>query len=417
MIDITTPSIEKTISRPRLFGIAGRFCSSFTSKQREVENIKSYHILYPALSIAIMVVPSAPEKISIKRRRIDEPIDHLLYQSKKQRTTDHIFVRLPLLEHGPTLQSPKQVTEPEPIAGIPSIRTTKPGDEVKDFQRYHASHASQLNGNEVTQSTKSSHHQRTDSVRRFHLTRDLSTTIRPESAVPLTPKSGIRPHLATFVERHDPNSVPIKEVYTKPPVDRIVQRHEDGDLQTVLDKNPTIDKTSQRQEISTFTQRDRELQDDDDLADELAALAMQLDEELDPEVKAAYLREQQVEREKRHAAVPAVQDTDLDMDDYVFETYVRIKTESGPTIMLDPTSQSFGYLVIDEDTEELWQQYLNDDNDSDDEWDEEDEDSNAEDNPRNDYPDDEVSSDDEFGRNAYRYRKYCSDDEQYDDED
>jgi hypothetical protein len=41
----------------------------------------------------------------------------------------------------------------------------------------------------------------------------------------------------------------------------------------------------------------------------------------------------------------------------------------------------------------------------------------AEDNPANDYPEDEVSSDDEFDRGAYNYRHYASDDEQYGDED
>lgn len=37
----------------------------------------------------------------------------------------------------------------------------------------------------------------------------------------------------------------------------------------------------------------------------------------------------------------------------------------------------------------------------------------AEDNPANDYPEDEVSSDDEYGYNAYKYRQYGSDDEAF----
>ena len=39
----------------------------------------------------------------------------------------------------------------------------------------------------------------------------------------------------------------------------------------------------------------------------------------------------------------------------------------------------------------------------------------AEDNPANDYPEEEVSSDDEFGRAAYNHRQYASDDEEYGD--
>ena len=38
----------------------------------------------------------------------------------------------------------------------------------------------------------------------------------------------------------------------------------------------------------------------------------------------------------------------------------------------------------------------------------------AEDNPANDYPEDEVSSDDEFGVGAYDHRRNASDDEEYD---
>jgi hypothetical protein len=40
----------------------------------------------------------------------------------------------------------------------------------------------------------------------------------------------------------------------------------------------------------------------------------------------------------------------------------------------------------------------------------------AEDNPANEYPDDELSSDDEFGYNSYKYRAHGSDDEVFDDE-
>lgn len=41
----------------------------------------------------------------------------------------------------------------------------------------------------------------------------------------------------------------------------------------------------------------------------------------------------------------------------------------------------------------------------------------AEDYYGNDYPEDEVNSDDEFGRGAYDYRHGASDDEEWGDED
>jgi len=41
----------------------------------------------------------------------------------------------------------------------------------------------------------------------------------------------------------------------------------------------------------------------------------------------------------------------------------------------------------------------------------------AEDFYGNDYPEDEVNSDDEYGRGAYNYRHNASDDEEFDDEE
>lgn len=40
----------------------------------------------------------------------------------------------------------------------------------------------------------------------------------------------------------------------------------------------------------------------------------------------------------------------------------------------------------------------------------------AEDYYGNDYPEDEIDFDDEYDRDAYKYRKYASDDEEYDEE-
>ena len=41
----------------------------------------------------------------------------------------------------------------------------------------------------------------------------------------------------------------------------------------------------------------------------------------------------------------------------------------------------------------------------------------AEDYYGNDYPEDEVDTDDELGRGAYNYRHYASDDEEFGDEE
>jgi len=92
----------------------------------------------------------------------------------------------------------------------------------------------------------------------------------------------------------------------------------------------------------------------------------------------------------------------------------------------DAAVEAYGILVIAEEDQELWEAYAEDE---DAEWDEEDADSNgkssylrrrtklmmlAEDNPTNDYPEEEVESDDEHDYNPYRYRRGASDDEEFD---
>lgn len=143
----------------------------------------------------------------------------------------------------------------------------------------------------------------------------------------------------------------------------------------------------------------------DELADQLAAIAFEIDPSTGPPPPPA------IDKVGNSA------DNTAGIQDFIFETYVRVhKDIDVDTEMID--ASNLGYLVIDEEDEALWEQYLKDDDeDDDDSWDEEDQDSNAEDNPRNDYPEDEISSDDEYGRNLYQHRRYASGDEEYTEAD
>ena len=103
----------------------------------------------------------------------------------------------------------------------------------------------------------------------------------------------------------------------------------------------------------------------DQLADELSALAMEMDEDSDSapvEHTAATVPQQQI-----HAK------PDVDMsDDFVYETYVRHPRNEAIIIpaVADPAQSTYGLIVIDQEDEELWQQYMEEEEDS--EWDEED---------------------------------------------
>ncbi|EQL00942.1 Transcription factor Iwr1 [Ophiocordyceps sinensis CO18] len=98
-----------------------------------------------------------------------------------------------------------------------------------------------------------------------------------------------------------------------------------------------------------------------------------------------------------------------DDDDWVIEEYVRILANS---VALDVSPSEIGVLVLDDDDETLlFFGSLQEDDDDD----EDDEDENAEGHYTADYPEDEVESDDEYGRLAYCYRNgAASDDEEFD---
>ncbi|CAK7229221.1 hypothetical protein SBRCBS47491_007172 [Sporothrix bragantina] len=92
-----------------------------------------------------------------------------------------------------------------------------------------------------------------------------------------------------------------------------------------------------------------------------------------------------------------------DDEDYVTETYVRIpgheaaKEQAGGNAV----PGNIGLLVFDNEPDLEF--FYGVEEDSEEDWDD-DEDENAENYYTHDYPEDEVSSDDEYGRDAYHYR-------------
>ncbi|KAF2107165.1 hypothetical protein BDV96DRAFT_589803 [Lophiotrema nucula] len=101
----------------------------------------------------------------------------------------------------------------------------------------------------------------------------------------------------------------------------------------------------------------------------------------------------------------------MDLDtDYVYDTYVREIRKPGAEGLLP--AESVGIIVITEEDEEFW--FGEDESDR--EFDTDEDDENAEGYYANDYPEDEVSSDDEFNRDPYQYHRGEEDDE-YDIDD
>ncbi|KAF3386710.1 hypothetical protein F1880_001466 [Penicillium rolfsii] len=119
-------------------------------------------------------------------------------------------------------------------------------------------------------------------------------------------------------------------------------------------------------------------------------------------------------------------------DDYVYDVYIRRPLSESEMLtnplaeleceqqlqQLEAASRGIGVIVITAEDEEYWEHFVEDDEE---EWDSEDADSNAENNPANEYPDEELSSSDEEDDPTAIYRKYrhraTSDDEEFDIDD
>ncbi|PGH01531.1 hypothetical protein GX51_05218 [Blastomyces parvus] len=123
-------------------------------------------------------------------------------------------------------------------------------------------------------------------------------------------------------------------------------------------------------------------------------------------------------------------DSDDDNDDsYVYDEFIRRPVAE---VAADPHTahllngewasehgaapKDIGVVVITEEDAHFWEAFAESDEEGKG-WDSEDEDSNAEDNPANEYPDEDLDFDDEFDDTnaAYRnYRRNASDDEEFD---
>ena len=103
---------------------------------------------------------------------------------------------------------------------------------------------------------------------------------------------------------------------------------------------------------------------------------------------------------------------EIDSDtEYIVDTYIRMPASS----LSSTTENNYGLLVLNSQLE--IDEFYKEVTESDEEGDEE-EDENAEDHYTADYPDEEVESDDEFGRDSYQYQNHnAADLEEFDEND
>jgi Transcription factor Iwr1 len=294
--------------------------------------------------------------------------------------------------------------------GVPLVQATAPGDEIKDTLKLKAAHRDRLEGlrrdktpqgifAEVLDETESTNQTKLrngtalrrdfNGARRFHLTRDNRFLLSPEYGGIRKSKSTRKSHVAIFIEQSLATSTQRVSASTKSPIDRIVdfvgkgamenkqqQNQKNGLVQPVSDLGtisrersiPPFVQTPAQEMRTGYSIRDPPSTWDhtsDQLADELAALAL--------EFESADLESSNVMSTNDFE----LDSKDMSDDDFIYDTYLRLPLDPGaqPYENQDAHGGKIGVLVIDEDNRDLWETYVESDNET--EWDEEDADSNG----------------------------------------
>jgi hypothetical protein len=344
----------------------------------------------------------------------------------KRRFTDFVFQRLranepahPLPEAQPSYNAPIQErsrsASSHAAGGAPVVQPTSPGAEFRDALQRKAVRAQLLQQQkdnlssgdgeaQVMVEDDSSHRSIADSAqptlplaaRRFHLSRNNLTPASSKHLAGIWKhKHHNRPHLATFVEKNVGrlSDGELQSFNKRSPIDRLIddanfnplavsELHESSPdksrngASTMVGYSPTHIQSFVKPPVE-FAKTGNSIRDhpstwdhdSDQLANELAAFAL----EISQEGKGGKQNQEKMDAPGRRT--PEIVDTDMDVDDiYVYETYLRVR-QSELSLHHEGKTNSIGMLVIEQQDEELWQTFAEDEEDS--EWDEEDADSNG----------------------------------------
>ncbi|KAL9598969.1 MAG: hypothetical protein Q9219_004152 [cf. Caloplaca sp. 3 TL-2023] len=389
----------------------------------------------------------APERITVKRRRDEEPVDALYFPPQKSRKTV-IWNRVSEGHSG----DDEQKTSPAIIecqAQIPLVRTTLPEEDIRPppLPKPASSQSPPARDAAVKANGRS---QRTGisvdksplllprEARKFHLTR--SSTSRGSSSVLHGGIQKIRKkqtkRLAVFVERTD---------HVHKSSHRYDAKSDECSLREDFSKSVEESSTPRKRPLASPVERawrahnwEQSLKRDPpnesetsttslELARQLQQFAMDVSQtthEAPHEHRSSYGKVKPKPPGPRMAKTNANEiggapnvsrsavyssDGEEDPEDFVFDVYVR-QTEhvSEPTtngtlgaalVKADP--DRIGVLVVEDEDQEIWELYG--DESSDEEWNSEEEDENAEDYYGNDYPEDELDSDDEYDKATYKH--------------
>ena len=384
--------------------------------------------------------------------------------SGKRRHTGNFYVFKRVEEQGSPLLIERRSTEHpalyaqgRDIRGIPTVRTTSPGEEISNpLALPGKSHVagflqrdiSAPNLVTVSQADGLSIRRPASAPRRFHLSRPATPSLPNEPTGSIHKRR--RDGLAVFEERKEFKKLRVLATTS-------ADSGSEADSLT-MDAAPEQKKKKLKRPKVTEAEREwrkrawahNENQEvpsekDSQVVNEMQAFAQEVKEKELQTASAMTAVEayppvtpprgtKPLYKDRHPPKEPDVSDDDVVMDedlegDYVYDTYVRHLVPVSDM----HTHNSIGHLVIPEEDQELWEAYI-EEGEEDKEFETDDEDSNgkshlsrlralklthiiAEDYYGADYPEDEVDEDDEYDVNAYKYRKGASDDEEWDVDD
>jgi Transcription factor Iwr1 len=274
-------------------------------------------------------------------------------------------------------------------SGIPVVRATFPGAEIKEEAERRAAqvvlrdrYSTKNDGPKLEKPASddvwigppaqiSPHHRKPNaSLRRFHLHHvSKASHLKYQSGIQKR-KTARRNHLATFVERKTlprRRSNLVDNLTARPSVSvtQDCAKKESADAQRLKERRGAAVRRTKKTGQSMLDHPSTWDYDSDQLADELAAFARDISQDGNRDATACTVAK---------AQDVSITDTTMDEDvDFIYETYVRVPLAS--EMAVHESRGNVGLLVIDDEDQELWQTYIESDDDS--EWDEEDPDSNG----------------------------------------
>lgn len=274
-------------------------------------------------------------------------------------------------------------------SGIPVVRATSPGAEIKEEAERRAAQKVLRDRYLPEKNCRKPTKPALDDVQKGSLAEILPQHLKPNTSLrrfhlhhgpkvsPLKHLSGIqkrktarRNHLATFVERSKVSrrgSDLLHKIASRPLASALRDdtAKNSPDAQPVEENRNSVPRRINKTGQSMHDHPSTWDFDSDQLAEELAAFALEISQD-----------ENQGKQDSTITKAQGLGFMDAGMnldDDFIYDTYIRVPIGDGRKSV--EFTNDVGLLVIDDEDQELWQTYIESDDES--EWDEEDPDSNG----------------------------------------